>query len=222
MTATTPTPVDDDPSTAGRGSPFAAFAELGWDVGLPLAGYYGLRLLGASEWTALLVGSVVAGARLIWVALRSRRVTWFAALMLAVFGVGLALAFVSGDPRFLLVKESFGTGAAGVMFLLSLTGRRPLTFSAFRTWRPAEAAELDGLWDTAPDVRRAFRVSAIVWGIGLILEALVRVPLVYALSIDAAAGVSAGLLICVIVVLSIWNAVYARRTERRARDIDAS
>ena len=37
--------------------------------------------------------------------------------MLVVFGLGLALAFVSGDARFLLLKNSFVTGAVGLMFL---------------------------------------------------------------------------------------------------------
>ena len=82
----------------------APLVGLGWDVGLPLVGYYALHLLGASDWTALLAGALAAGLRLVWVAVAHRRMTWFGALMLAVFGIGLLLALVGGDPRFVLVE----------------------------------------------------------------------------------------------------------------------
>jgi hypothetical protein len=62
------------------------------------------------------------------VAIRERTLNLFATVMLIVFGLGLLLTFVSGDPRFLLVKESFVTGAAGIAFLVTAAvGRRPLT-----------------------------------------------------------------------------------------------
>lgn len=209
LTATEPAPV-----SARRGH-LAPLIGLGWDVGLPLVGYYALHLLGASDWTALLAGALAAGLRLVWVAVRDRRTTWFGALMLAVFGIGLLLALVGGDPRFVLVKDSFTTGGVGVVFLLSLLGRRPLTFSAYQSWQPTEAGELDGMWDTAPGVRRIFRVAAVVWGLGLIAEAAVRVPMIYALPVDVAVGASTGLQIAAFALLGVWNAVYVVRSRRR-------
>lgn len=75
-----------------------SYSGLLWDVGAPLVGYYALHALGASDWVALLVATVAAGLRMAWVAVRTREITWFAAVMLAVFGLGLVLAFVGGDP----------------------------------------------------------------------------------------------------------------------------
>jgi hypothetical protein len=152
--------------------------------------------------------------------------------MLAVFGIGLVLAVVGGDPRFILLKDSFTTGGVGVVFLLSLLAARPLTFAALQSWQPAKAAELDAIWDSAPAVRRTFRISAIVWGVGLLLEAALRVPLIYVLPIDVAVGASTGMQIValspsgssprsprrssrVFAGLGAWNAVYAIRAERR-------
>ena len=93
---------------------------LAWDVGLPLAAYYALHVLGVSDWVALL------GHRRWWrrcgssgALSRDRRLNPFATVMLLVFGIGLALAFVSGDPRFLLLKDSFVTGAVGLTFLVT-------------------------------------------------------------------------------------------------------
>ncbi|MDT7744718.1 MAG: hypothetical protein QOE59_3796, partial [Actinomycetota bacterium] len=172
ITATT----EPAPMTATTGSGrFGPLVGLAWDIGLPLVGYYAMHALGASDWTALLVATGLAGARLLWVFARSRRITWFGAVMLAVFGIGLVLAVVGGDPRFILLKDSFTTGGVGIVFLLSLLAARPLTFAALQSWQPAKAAELDVIWDAAPAVRRTFRVSAIVWGVGLLLEAGLRV-----------------------------------------------
>lgn len=198
-----------------------SFSGLIWDIGLPLAGYYALHLLGASDWVALLVATLAAGLRLVWVALRDRQVTWFAAVMLAVFGLGLALAFVGGDPRFLLLKDSFGTGLVGLVFLASLFAGKPLTLSAFQTWQPGQAREMEEHYRTIPLVRRSFRVSSVVWGVGLILEALVRVPLIYTLPVDVMVGVSTAMMVTVITLLAIWNAAQGARTAARARALES-
>jgi hypothetical protein len=203
----------DEPQRLG----LRPFSGLLFDVGVPLVGYYALHLLGASDWVALLVATLAAGLRLVWVAVRRREVTWFAAVMLGVFGLGLALAFVGGDPRFLLVKDSFGTALVGLVFLASLLGGKPLTLSAFQTWQPRQAAEMAELYRTIPPVRRTFRVSAVVWGIGLLVEAIVRIPLIYLLPIDVMVGVSTAMTVTVIVGLMAWNTWYGARTGAKAR-----
>lgn len=193
------------------------FSGLLLDVGAPLVAYYALRLLGATDWVALLVATLVAGVRLVWVAVRTRQVTWFAALMLAVFGLGLVLAFVDGDPRFLLVTDSFTTALVGLVFLASLLGAKPLTLSAFQTSQPHKAREMEEFYRTLPPVRRTFRVSAVAWGVGLLLLSIVRIPLIYLLPLDVMVGLSTGLLVAVIVGLSIWNGWYGARTGPKAR-----
>jgi len=92
---------------------------------------------------------------------------------------------------------------------------RPLTFAALQSWQPAKAAELDAMWDDTPGVLRTFRISAIVWGLGLLLEAGLRVPLVYVLPVDVAVGASTGMQVVAFTALGVWNAVYAVRAERR-------
>ena len=188
-----------------------------YDVGAPLIAYYVLHALGATDWVALLVATLAAGLRLVWVAVRTHEITWFAAVMLGVFGLGLALAFVGGDPRFLLLKDSFGTALVGIVFLSSLFFGTPLTLSAFQTWQPRQAAEMAEHYRTLPPIRRMFRASAIVWGVGLLLEATVRIPLIYLLPIDVMVGLSTGMMVTVIVGLSVWNGWYGRRAGRKAR-----
>jgi hypothetical protein len=190
-------------------------AGLACDIGLPLVGYYALHGFGASDWTALLVATAAAGARLVWVALWRRRVTWFAAIMLAVFGAGTILAVTGGDARMLLLKDSIGTAMLGSVFLLSLLGDHPLTLAAAETWQPSRAAHLGELYRSEPAGRRAFRVSAFGWGAGLLAESVVRVPLVYLLPVDVMVGLSTALMIAAMVAIAIWNAVYITRAARR-------
>jgi hypothetical protein len=186
-----------------------------WDAGLPLAAYYGLRLAGQSEQTALLAGAVLAALRIGWVAARHRRFDGVAALLTSVLAVGLVLSLVSGDARFILVKESFGTAAAALV-LLATAHRNPLILVAVRAGaKEDKRAEIDRLCADVPEFRRSFVRMSGVWGIALLAEAALRVPLVYLLPADVMAGLSVVLLLVVIGLLSVWTAWYAGRVQNR-------
>lgn len=184
------------------------------DIGLPLVGYYTLHACGTSDRTALTVAAGLAAARLAWEALRRKHITWFASIMLAIFGAGAILTLTGGDPRTILLKDSVGTGLIGAVFLLSLVGKVPLALAATQTWRPGQAERLTQLYREDPKVRRVFRVSAFGWGLGLLGESVVRVPLVYLLPIDVMVGLSTALMITVMAALVAWNAVYLIRSAR--------
>jgi hypothetical protein len=188
---------------------------LAWDVGLPVATYYTLHLLGASDWVALLASSLVAGLRIVVGAVRTRTLNPFAAVMLLVFGIGLVLTFVSGDPRFLLVKESFVTGAVGLTFLVTaIRGRRPLTLAAQQSWMPDKSDELAAEYRTDPDVRRGHRYVSMVWGVTLLVEAALRVPLVYLLPPSVMVGVSTAMAVLAFGGLAVWTGRYTARARQ--------
>jgi hypothetical protein len=188
---------------------------LAWDVGLPVVGYYALHLAGVSDFVALLVATGLAGVRIVWVAVRERALNPFATVMLVVFGIGLVLALVSGDPRFLLLKNSIVTGAIGLVFVGTTLWGTPLTLAASQSFQPARKAELRHEYETDPHVRHGHRLSSTVWGVGLILEALVRVPLVFLLPIDVMVGLGEAMTIAVIGGLLAWNISYVRRATAR-------
>lgn len=187
-----------------------------WDIGLPMASYYGLRLAGASAWVALLGATLVAGLRIIWVMMRDRRLNPFATIMLIVFGIGFALVFVHGDPRFLLLTQSITSGVIGIVFLVSIVAERPLTLAGAQSLQPWQAQELEALYRTDPDVRHGFRVSAMVWGLGGLTEAFIRLPLIYLLPIDVMMGLSAAMMVVTNGGLILWNIRYEARRQRLA------
>jgi hypothetical protein len=206
------TAVEEKPGTTMKNPALLMIRGLAWDVGLPVVTYYALHLLGATDWVALLAATGVAGARIAWGALRHRTLNQFATVMLLVYGVGLVLALVTGDPRTLLLKSSLVTGAVGAVFLVTaLRGRRPLTLSAMQSFAPDKAEQFAESYRTDPDVHRGFRLTSTVWGVGLLAEALLRIPLVYLLPIDVGVGASEALLVLTFAVLIVWNGWYLRR-----------
>lgn len=197
--------------------PLVMLRGLALDVGLPVLAYYALHLAGASDWAALLAATAVAGARIAWSAWRRRSLNAFATVMLLVYGVGLALTLVTADPRTLLLRTSLVTAAIGVVFLVTAWhGRHPLTLSASQSFAPADAERAAREYATNPLVRHGHRVSSAVWGLGLLAEAVVRVPVVYLLPVDVAVGVSEGLLVVALVGLAAWNGRYVRRARAGA------
>jgi hypothetical protein len=140
----------------------------------------------------------------------------FATVMLVVFGSGLVLAFVSGDPRWLPLRGSIVTGAVGLTFLATTIRGQPLTGAAMQNFEPARAAELAAEYAAEPEVRHGHRLSTTVWGGRLLLESMVRVPLVYLLPVPVMVGVSEAMMLATFAGLMAWNVWYVRRAEVRS------
>lgn len=215
-----PRPADTDDADTDFQVPslWAQVRPLLWDVGLPVAAYYIARAVGETPYISLLAGTVVAGLRVGYVALRDRRFDGFAAFLLAIFGVGLALTFVTGDARFLLAKDSLSTGVAAFIFLGTCVLGRPMCYYAARRMvarTPAKARRWESLWDSSSDFRHLFIVMTLVWGFGMLAEAVVRLPLVYLLPIDVMAGLSTAMQVAMFVLLSLWTTWYLRWVQRR-------
>jgi hypothetical protein len=195
------------------------------DVGLPLLAYYGLHAVGVSDYRALLAGSVVAGLRVAFVALRNRRLDGFAAFLMSLFAVGLALSFVTGDARFMLAKDSVGTAVAGLIFLGTCVVGRPMMFYAaqrFSATTSEKRAWWNTKWQTSPGFRRGFRVMSVVWGVGLLVEAAVRIPLIYLLPIHVMVGLSTVLQVVAFTLLMVWGGWYGKRMRRSGRAAEAA
>lgn len=186
------------------------------DAGLSVAAYGLARAFGASVFVALLAGAVVAGVRAVWVIIRRHEVDPFAVFMVGIFAVGLGLSLWSGSPRFLLVKESFGTGAAGLAFILTCLRGKPLAYySSQRVAAPTaeERTAWDQLWVSEPVFRRRFKIMSLVIGGALVLEAGVRIALVFVLSPDAMVVISSVMAPVVLTLVCVWAVHYGTRTE---------
>jgi len=185
------------------------------DVGVPALAYFVAHWLGASDFVALLTGSVIALLRTLFVAVKDRKFQLFSAFMVGVFTVGLVLSFATGDARFLLVKESAGTFVAGVAFLVSCLFGKPLIYFAALRTQPGKEAEFGQRWREQAGFRRTFYTLSLVWGVGLVFEALLRVPLVFLLPIEVMVTVSTAMLVAAFVLLAVWTRWYVGRRQAK-------
>src|SRR5436305_990872 len=153
---------------------------------LPLVGYMLLRPHVGSDAVALAAVSIFP---IIDIAVERRRHGRFEPIGIIAL-IGLALGLISalllhGDATLLKVRESVFTRVFGVICLGSLAAPRPAMFYMGRAFAtggdPAKVAEFDAIWDL-PGVPRRFRFVTLVWGLGLVGEAVVRTVLAVTVS----------------------------------------
>lgn len=190
---------------------------LGLDLGLPVAAYFLAELLGASTYVSLLAGTVASGLRLGWVALRQRRLDPFAVFLLVLFGAGLALSFVTGDVRFMLAKDAATSCTAGVALLVSCLLNRPLAYYAAQRFAGAAGREQFLATAQTDAMRRRWFLVSLVWGAGLLTDAMLRVTAIYLLPAHAAANLSQVLMIAVYPLLLLWTIRISHRAAQPAQ-----
>lgn len=189
-----------------------------WDIGLALGVYYGARALGADEYVSLLAGTVTAGLRVAYVAIRERRFDIFPAVMTAVFAVGLALSFVSGDARALLLLKSISMVVVAAILVGTCAVGSPATFSMAKRFG-AEDDQTRQRWDAlyahVPAYRKLHLTMTLVAAGVLLLEAVARIPMIYLLPLDVAVATSSVMLPAVFGLLWAWTAWYGARNGER-------
>ena len=100
------------------------------------------------------------------------------------------MSLVTGDPRVLLVRDSWLGALLGLWVLGSLATQRPFIMVASRALVVAKVGEAgakawEDRWNQEPDFRRHIRILTAIWGVVFLGDAAVRVALAYALPIDA-------------------------------------
>jgi hypothetical protein len=183
------------------------------ELALPLGGYYGLRAAGVNPWLALIAPAVLIIPFLAYRAIRQRRVDRVALFTLAMIVAGSAVSVMTGDPRTLLVRDSWLFGAVGLWMLATVFTQHPFIRSASRTIVTVKVGEQgyrqwDARWDNDFRFRRRLRVLTAVWGMGFTLDALVRVLLAYTLPIDSVPLVSTVQWLVVLAGLITFHTAY--------------
>ncbi|WP_186141819.1 VC0807 family protein [Burkholderia gladioli] len=109
---------------------------------------------------------------------RTRRVDALSAIALLGIALSIALMAGGGSPRLLLARESFVSGTIGVVFLVSLVFKRPITYYLTRATVAREGEggveRFERLWEDSASVRSALRLITLMWGLGLVIECSVR------------------------------------------------
>ncbi len=167
----------------------------------------------ASDFVALLVSSVPALIGEIVTIIRHRQLDVLGIITLAFLVVSAVISFIGGDPRLLLVRESFLTVVLGVLSIVSLLFPRPIWFYIIRYFAtgndPAKAAGFNSRWQY-PTFRRYIRIVSVVWGIVYLIEFPVRVFMVYHLSIQQYLAIGPIVFYAVTFAVIAFTIAYAR------------
>ncbi|BEK95033.1 VC0807 family protein [Nocardia seriolae] len=183
---------------------------------LPIGAYYGLRAAGVDPWVALVAPALLTLPFLVYDALRRRRVDAVALFTLTMLAVGTVVSLVTGDPRTLLVRDSWLFAAIGLWILATLFTSHPMMRGMARTivtLKIGEAGyrEWDARWDSDSRFRYHLRVLTAVWGIGFTLDAVIRISLAYSLPLDAVPLATTLQWPAVLAALIGFHAVYVTR-----------
>jgi hypothetical protein len=192
-----------------RGAALQALSPLVFDVVVPVGLYYLLSAMGVADTPALVAAGIVPFVRSVRGVLRRGRPDYLAVMMAALFLLSLIFVALTGSPKFVLVKESFGTVVIGLWSLGSAWTARPMTFYTARPFltksQPAALRCWDHLAETSAEFRAIQRRLAIFWGAGLLADAAVRIGIVERYPVHTAAGLVTAAAVIIIVILCLLS-----------------
>ncbi len=152
----------------------------------PIALYFGLRALGVADLPALLAGGAVAALDAILSAAVERRARPLPIFVCFMFAFTGGLAWLTHDPRVVLLKASIVASGFGLYLLALSMSRRWLEAALaplIARGSPERAARWDAAWDADPSLRRTMRIACALAGVALIAEAAARTAIVFGFAI---------------------------------------
>ncbi|MEV6946831.1 VC0807 family protein [Streptomyces sp. NPDC051172] len=186
------------------------------NVAAPLAVFYGLRATGTGLWWAVLASAVPPTVEALLTVVRERRVGMLGILVLSMVALGAALTAVTGSPRFMFAKEGWMTGIVGLVFLCTLRGQPAIHQMLSSVTKDERRAQIERNWQLSPTFRHVMRLLTAVWGVGLLLDSVLRVVLAYTLPVDSVMLVTTLQYVALFVALEIFSRRYGRAPSRIA------
>jgi len=192
-----------------------------FDLGGPLLAYGLLRSAGMSAVAALVISGVLPALGIAIGALMDRRLDVIGVVVLAGILVGTVLGLTSHNARLYLLEGSVPSVVFALGCLLSLRLRRPLIFRlAVELLGPdtAKGGDVSAAW-RYPGFRRAFRIITVTWGVGYLVETVIRVAIVATTSTGIALICSKLVPYAFAVSLSVWTLVYGEHEKKKAEHL---
>src|SRR5215467_13074806 len=195
---TAPVPAHRDQTPAGRAPAghradmAAALRPLLIDIGIPVGSYYLLRDgFGLSLWLSLALSSVGPAVRAAVGLVAKRELNLLAVLILVVGLAGIAVSFLSGDPRAMIAKDSIVSTVIAFAILGSVALRRPLMSAGLKPYTTRGKTERIAAWDRLSMASARFRrlelAFSTVWGLALLAECAAHLVGAYTLPVTTMA-----------------------------------
>ncbi|WP_413300005.1 VC0807 family protein [Bacillus sp. 1P10SD] len=169
-----------------------------------------------SSVAALSIATLAPLADNLYFLIKRKKLDVFGLLMLFTFLLTLLLVMLGGSEKLLLIKESFITAVVGFIFLLSLLFKKPLMYHLALRFIGTTGFADNWKYDY---FRFVMRLMTFVWGLVLVLEATVRITLVFALSTATYLAVSNIVLYGFIGGAILWTVFYRRISAQKLKVI---
>jgi len=160
----------------------------------------------ASDVIALALSAVPAMVGTIITLIRQRSIDVLGAFTLITIVLSLGLTFLTGDARLFLIRESLLTVPFGIICLISLLFPKPLWFYIIRYFTVGNNHEQMVAYDTAwkfSSFRGYIRTVTILWGVVYTVEFLIRLVMVYTLSISQVLVISSLIFYALTILVSV-------------------
>jgi intracellular septation protein A len=170
-----------------------------------------------SETAALMLSSAPPILWSIGQLLWSRTLDAISLLVIAGIALSLVATLLGGSPRLLLVRESFITGVFGLIFLGSLLFPKPLMFLIVKTTVTKQGMSeetFSSRW-SIPGFRFTFYLMTVVWGVGLLVEAVLKIILAFSMPIGSFLVVSPIISYGIYFGLLGWSIWYGNQRRKR-------
>ncbi|KAJ3101783.1 hypothetical protein HDU97_001067 [Phlyctochytrium planicorne] len=166
---------------------------------------------------ALALSGIPPALDAIWNLIKSRRLEPIATLVIVSIIISIIVAVLTQDNRALLAKESLTTVCLGVGFLVSVGMKYNFIWLYNRQYAgPDEAvqAALEAQYQN-PGVKKFTNKLCILWGVGLLIEAALRIVLIYTVDINIMVYVSPIILAVFMIGLVLITIAMVRRATAR-------
>ncbi|MCB6183914.1 hypothetical protein LIN78_10200 [Leeia sp. TBRC 13508] len=164
-------------------------------------------------WSALppLVWSLV---ELIW----HRRMDIISGVSLLGIVLSIGAMWLGGSPRLILVRESFITGALGVVALATLLLKRPALYYLAKAMVAREGEATAKRFEQqmeSTNANVAMRTLTLVWGSAMVFECVLRVCLAFTLPLETVLIVSPVIFYVVMGGLAAWTLLYRKHLRKQ-------
>ncbi|MGW6282935.1 VC0807 family protein [Kribbella sp. NPDC055071] len=184
---------------------------------VPAATIVGCYLAGIGSTASMVAGAAVAGviviadlARNRMRATEGRRVDAFAVLVLVEVLVSVVVTSISGDARFVLARSSLYLAVGGIFILATTWSERPMMRTTLKPVAskgdPVRAEAFERVWTRSREFRGLYRAMTFGLGLVFLIDAVLRVAIIYSQPADDVTKTSLTSQLPLIVLLVIWFA----------------
>ena len=174
----------------------------------------------ASDVIALALSAVPAMVGTIITLIRQRSIDVLGAFTLITIVLSIGLTFLTGDARLFLIRESFLTVLFGIICLISLLFPKPIWFYIIRYFTVGNNHEQMVAYDTAwkfASFRGYIRTVTILWGVVYTVEFLIRLVMVYTLSISQVLEISSVIFYALTILASMATFRLGQRLRKQRK-----